>query len=291
LNEAEEERLGEAGDERDQGLRGPLGRIAAAELEDAALDDQEDDEAGGGAHEGLDAHRPPERAHVVELDELVAQLQDPGEHAPERAGGRGDLAAAGAAARPDFLAPAEVEITASGSLEPTVLHLRATKAVPTWVNNDSVAHTVTFENGRCTVTVQPGARDGCSDPFWEFVGTYRYHVSGIEAAGVMRVDPLRRTITIAPAKDGLHGRLRAESGRRLGSPGVPRVVTIFARKRSGAFAKVGRATTAVTTKGIAWRFRVHPKRTTTYQARAWSQPPGGTVWTRATSRLVTIRVR
>ena len=149
---------------------------------------------------------------------------------------------------------------------------------------------MTFENGRCSFTLEPAVRDGCSDPFWEFVGTYRYHVSGIEAAGVVRVDPLRRTITIAASKDGLHGLLRAESGP-LDSPAVPRVVTIFARRRSGAFAKIGRATTTGTRKGIAWRFRVHPKRTTTYQARAWSQPPGGTLWTRATSRLVTIRVQ
>jgi hypothetical protein len=199
------------------------------------------------------------------------------------------MAATYAAARQEFLAPAQVEIT-STALEPEVLAFHARTAGPSWLNRDGVAHTVSFENGRCSFTIEPGARAACSDAFWMFVGTYRYRVSGIAPVGVVRVDPARRTISITASKNVLRGFVRAETGP-LGSPSPDRVVTIFARRKSGAFVRVGRARTAETKQGMAWRFVVHPRRTTTYQARAWGQPPGGTVWQRASSRLVTVRVR
>jgi hypothetical protein len=204
------------------------------------------------------------------------------------------VVAAPAAARTSFLAPAQATITSSGSLEPRVLEFEVLTRAPSWLNLDGAAHTITFANGRCTFTLEPGARDGCTAPFWEHAGTWRYRVGGISSPeGMLRVDPAGRRVSIAARRRGrkvvLFGHVRADAVGDFGSylPAVARAVSIFARTNGRPFTRVGRAKT--TAKG-AWRFTVRPKRTTAYQARAWGEPRGGTVWRRASSRVIVVRV-
>jgi hypothetical protein len=198
------------------------------------------------------------------------------------------------AARPDFLPPATATITSSGSLEPRVLEFEVRTRAPSWLNLDATAHTITFADGRCTFTLEPGARDGCSVPFWAYAGTWRYRVGGLASPdGVLRVDPADRRVSIAAARRErrvvLSGYVHADAVGDFGSylPPVARAVSVHART-TGGFARVGRATTTATG---AWRLTVNPRRTTAYQARAWGEPRGGTVWRRATSRTVVVRVR
>jgi hypothetical protein len=211
------------------------------------------------------------------------------------------IAAAQAIAHADFLRPATATITSSGSLAPRVLEFHAGTAAPSWLNLDATAHVISFANGRCTFTLDPGGRSGCSDPFWHYAGAYRYEVSGISSrSGVVRVDPADRSISIAASRGTvepadkvvLAGHLRAEVGPLLDLPPVARAVSVFARTKGHRFTRVGRATTTTANaNGIPWRFTVHPKRTTAYQARAWGEPRGDTVWRRASSRTVVVRVR
>jgi hypothetical protein len=207
------------------------------------------------------------------------------------------LAAAPASARTDFLAPATATITPYGSLEPRVLELDATRArVPSWLNLDAVVHTIAFANGRCTFTLEPGARDGCTDPFWNYAGTYRYEISGVSSpTGVLRVDPAGRSVSIGASRREvrraqqvvLAGHVQAEAVGDFGYylPPVARAVRIFARTKGHGFTRVGDVS------GPDWQLTVRPSRTTAYEARAWGEPRGGTIWRRASSRTIVVRVR
>jgi hypothetical protein len=204
------------------------------------------------------------------------------------------VVAAPAAAGTSFLAPAQATIRRSGSLEPRVLEFVGLTKAPSWLNLDGTEHTITFANGRCTFTLEPGARDGCTAPFWTHAGTWRYRIGGISSPeGVLRVDPAGRRVSIAARGTGrkvvLSGYVRADAVGDDGYyiPPVARAVSIFARTRGRPFTRVGRA---ATTANGSWLFAVHPKRTTAYQARAWGEPPGGTVWRRASSRVIVVRV-
>ena len=46
-----------------------------------------------------------------------------------------------------------------------------------------------------------------------------------------------------------------------------------------------------TTYTFTWSFTLRPRRTALYLSRDWLQPPRGTVWARATSRVVRVVVR
>jgi hypothetical protein len=92
----------------------------------------------------------------------------------------------------------------------------------------------------------------------------------------------------------LSGYLQADALGDFGYylPPVARALSIYARAEGGSFRRVGRATTAaVAPTGIPWRFAARPGRSTVYQARAWGEPRGSTVWRRASSRTVVVRVR
>ncbi|HJQ73477.1 MAG TPA: hypothetical protein VJ814_01230 [Gaiellaceae bacterium] len=201
-----------------------------------------------------------------------------------------------------------VALTAAGP-SPSTLTIRA-GAYMDFVNRDSVTHTVVFANGRCTVSVPPGYALGpgndvvlpgqqpvplpdCHDDFPFYVGSYAYTVDG-RFAGTVETAPLHRSVTLTArahrirrgVRLTLHGRV---SWSPLG-PGsrAPFPVVVLART-DGKHPFEPIATVPVTAQG--WRLSVRPGVTTTYVAEANGQLPEGQVWTPATSRAFTLRVR
>ena len=206
-------------------------------------------------------------------------------------------------ARDSSLAAATVTITAS-QLSPSDLRLTASLAGPSWVNADTVAHTVTFSNGLCTVTVEPAQRNGCSYAFWRFVGVYPYSVDGVEqGAGRLIVVPARRTVTIRASRSVItRGKEVVLAGKLFYETALPFVsgqpVTVLGRVNgTKRFVKVAVARSTLPTSNnfrigtFNWRVVLGPKTTTTYRAVDFVQPPGGRVWQRAISATITVHVR
>lgn len=178
-----------------------------------------------------------------------------------------------------------------------------------WVNEDSVAHTVTL-NDRCTLTIQPGESAACrvADAYRVFaVGTYRYRVSGTaQPEGEIVVTPNLRQVTLAASR----ARVRAgETVTFRGTvvagavdwglypgPDLNHPVTLLRRVAgSKRFRAVGQASskrdvTSCNSLGClttgAWSVTVRPSATATYVARS----SGDRIWQDATSRPVVVRV-
>lgn len=224
------------------------------------------------------------------------------------------VAPVGVGAAPRMLAGATVEITAT-QLSPPVLRFPATLNAPSWVNDDNTAHTVTFANGLCTFTLEPGHRDTCRPAdvwcdictgFWRYVGIYPYSVSGVAAGeGEIEVAPAPRILTITTSRTLARPRQAVVLSGTLTYEEVPpplsrQPITILRRvagsrdfKRFRTIPPMGNALPLVT--GAAATFRWHlvirPTETATYRAIDDVQPPGGTVWQAGTSTTVTIHVR
>jgi len=87
-------------------------------------------------------------------------------------------------------------------LSPVVVQLPASHAIPFWVNYDSVPHTLTFEDSRCTITIPAGERAAapCHNMLLE-AGAYRYRVSDtFEAQGAVVVLPNERRVTMVSSR-------------------------------------------------------------------------------------------
>jgi hypothetical protein len=203
-----------------------------------------------------------------------------------------------------LLAPAIITLTATGP-SPAVLQLPA-GWYAAWTNQDTVTHTVTFANGRCSVQVPPGPGwVTCPHGFANGLGAYDYTIDGTTQASI-DVVAMGRTVTLGAnshridrgATLGLHGRLAIAS---LGSPPVfdgPRMpVTVLARPdRHHPFHRI--AVVAAKPHHSAnpghvysvWRLQVHPGANKIYIAEANSQPKGGQYWQRAWSKPFRVRV-
>jgi hypothetical protein len=191
-----------------------------------------------------------------------------------------------------------ISLTASGP-SPSVLNTRAGGRSPLWINQDQVAHTVTFANGLCSFQVAPGGQGDCANDFFASVGQYSYTVDGTVPASVnVSLNP--RTVTLTARRHTIKqgGRLRLHGILRYALNGPPSFssrmpVTLLARPdRHHPFRRV-----AVTAKpksrrslssGFPWKLYVHPKRTTIYLAEAVSDP---THWQPARSRPFKVVVR
>ena len=194
-----------------------------------------------------------------------------------------------------------IALTPSGP-SPAVMTIGA-GMYPVWTNQDTVAHTVVFADGQCSVQVAPGGFAQCSG-FSSFVGNYAYTVDGTAQASV-EVEPEGRTVTLGARSHRiargshlrLHGVLDAEHPSPPG-PGPAQPVVILAchdgmhrwHRVATVMAKVHR------TKGtpfgtVTWQLRVHPRRSTIYVAEADSQPAGGQFWDQARSRPFKVVVR
>ncbi|HKD93547.1 MAG TPA: hypothetical protein VKB43_02430 [Gaiellaceae bacterium] len=210
--------------------------------------------------------------------------------------------AAGSALRPVVI----VNLTPTGP-SPTVLKTPAGLA-PVWFRNtDTVAHTIDFANGSCSIQVAPGSGAQCASSFEDYVGDYAYTVDGttqaqlaIEAVG-RRVSLVTRSHSIRPGSPmRLHGRLQEENSNwSPPSAGSPQPIIVLARPdRYHAFhrivvvrAKISPRTNSAPFGELLWQLRVRPSAKTIYIAEANYQPQGGQVWQRAWSKPFRVRVR
>ena len=94
-----------------------------------------------------------------------------------------------------LLTPALITLTATG---PSPAALTIPAGYPTaWVNQDSVTHTVTFADGRCSIQVPPaGGLTFCPNNFASGLGSYSYTVDGSIQASI-DVVANGRTVTLA----------------------------------------------------------------------------------------------
>lgn len=111
-----------------------------------------------------------------------------------------------------LLAQIPIYLTANGA-SPSVQRLPAGQASVRWVNQDTVAHTVTFANSACSLQIAPGDSGTCN-LFPGPAGDYAYSVDGtgqasIEVIAMARnVTPLARSHTIHKGSElRLHGDL------------------------------------------------------------------------------------
>jgi plastocyanin len=203
------------------------------------------------------------------------------------------------------LQPALVTLTATGP-SPGTLTIPAGYPAG-WMNQDSVTHTVTFANGRCSIQVPPGSGwTFCPNGFASGLGDYPYTVDGSIQASI-DVVANGRTVTLAGKRHTiergsllkLHGRLAIAAP---GSPPVfdgPRMpVTVLARPdRHHAFHRIAVVTAKPHHSREAnhaysvWHLLVRPGRNRIYIAEARSQPPGGQYWKQAWSRPFRVRLQ
>ena len=209
------------------------------------------------------------------------------------------------------LGASEITITADG-VSPKSLVIRAAsfRFFPVWTNLDAVAHTVTFDNGRCVITIAAGGRDWCEGraaDFSTYAGTYRYRVSDlVDPTGDIVVVPHERRVTMvasrAAARSGetvvLRGSVFATPVGPFGGVTPTPMVTLL-RRLAGSQHFV--AIREVRSKDCPqpfpncdlneaiWSTTIRPRATTTYVARI-VDPSDQSVWERADSRRVVVRV-
>jgi plastocyanin len=202
------------------------------------------------------------------------------------------------------LLPQYVVTLASSGPSPAVMTVPAGYPV-VFSNTDTVAHSVAFANGVCSIDVAPGSRTQCSGSFGRYVGHYDYTVDGTSQAQVVVV-AIRRSVSLTARRTTihrgagltLHGRLQdAQYPSPLGG-GTPQRIIVIARPYAGhPFHRVAavRATLHRPKKGfpfyrLLWHVRIHPHWDMTYIAIASYQPHGGRVWERARSKPFRVSV-
>ena len=215
----------------------------------------------------------------------------------------GVLAALALPSSGSALAAAFISLTPTGP-SPVVLTIPPFM-YPVWTNQDSVPHTVTFANGRCSIQVAPGAIGQCANGFASGVGDYAYTVDGkIQASIVVAAD--WRTVTLGARRHTidrgsslrLHGKLAVGTGSPPTFQGPRMPVTVLARPdRHHPFQRIAvvmaqpRRSPNPADAHSVWQLRVRPGTNKIYIAQANSQPKGGQVWQDAWSKPFRVRVR
>ncbi len=203
-----------------------------------------------------------------------------------------------------FIGASPVPTTISVRLEgpsPSEASIVAGLAVPSWHNADDVAHTVTFTNGRCSLSLEPNARAICGDAFWRFAGRYPYIVTGVRSPDAMlTVARAPRNLTLRTSRTALRrGSAVTLSGTltfatAIAPPEFGQPVTLMRRvgeaKRFVRFMTL-RPRLGQSGSTYEWRVELRPGRTTSYRARDFVQPRDGIVWRNAQTVAVTVRVR
>jgi hypothetical protein len=195
--------------------------------------------------------------------------------------------------------PRVVAIGPDGPL-PSTLPVTASIGVPSWTNQDSVEHTVTFRNGRCSLTLPPNAQALCGDSFWRYVGRFPYVVSGVSAPeGLLVVDPAARDLTLrVSSRSVTKGSGVTVSGTLTYAVPIPpsqlgQPVTLM-RRLIGSNRFVAFRTVRSHLRGNGqiydWKVVLRPSKTASYRARDFVQPAGGMVWRNAQTPVVTVRV-
>ncbi|HKN63109.1 MAG TPA: hypothetical protein VJV76_02140 [Gaiellaceae bacterium] len=200
-----------------------------------------------------------------------------------------------------LVAFAPIYLTASGP-SPLVQTVGVLE-YPVWVNQDTVAHTVAFADGRCSLQVPPGSGfTGCPTGF--AAGTYPYTVDGTTQASLV-VTADRRTVTLGARSHKIHrgsaltlrGKLTVGTGSPPAFEGPRMPVTVLARSdRRHPFHRIA----VVTAKPVrsknpgnahsVWQLRVRPGKNKIYLAEANSQPTYGRYWQDARSKPFRVRV-
>lgn len=183
-------------------------------------------------------------------------------------------------------------------------------------DTDSVAHTVVFAKGLCSLTLTPGeaagpqyVANGVPNPdcrnnsFPYFVGRYAYTVDG-SSPGTVVTTALWRSVTLKArtrtALPGtrltLHGQVRWQDDQGRPWYTAPFPVVVLARHDTKhPYEPIATLTAKVqeedrTSHIGGWKLTVRPHVKTTYIAVA-QQTPGRQVWTDARSRPLTIQIR
>ena len=177
-------------------------------------------------------------------------------------------------------------------------------------NTDSVAHTVVFANGLCTLTLPPSTQEWflCNPHFPTYVGSYAYTVDG-KFPGTAVVRPLRRSVSLTARRHGirrgtrltLHGRVSWYDDNPLLPTKWPFHVIVLARHDGKhhfeplATIPVGSSQGSVWGPiSYEWKRNVQPGATTTYIAKVTGGTPPhwqGQFWINAKSRPFTVRTR
>jgi hypothetical protein len=197
-----------------------------------------------------------------------------------------------------------IDLTATGP-SPAVLTIGADEH-PVWLNQDTVAHTVTFASG-CSIEVAPGGYGQCTGGAPSgVVGNYAYTVDGTTQASV-NIVALSRAVTLTAkrhrfrlgSKVRLHGTLSIaqQSPPTLFGPRMP--VTVLARpNRHHPWYRLAVVTArplkAPVTQGnphSVWQLWVRPHAGTTYRVVANTQPRAGKYWENARSEAYRLLVR
>jgi hypothetical protein len=168
---------------------------------------------------------------------------------------------------------------------------------PVWLNQDTVAHTITFADG-CSIEIAAGDSGNCPNGPGNVVGNYAYTVDGTTQASV-KVTPEWRGVTVTAKRHGfrrgskvlLHGHLAIAN---LSPPAVfgPRMpVVVFERPRGHhvwyrlgvVMAKPLKKPSSGSPYSV-WQLWVRPHGGTTYKVEAYSQPKAGKFWRTAWSK-------
>jgi plastocyanin len=199
-----------------------------------------------------------------------------------------------------------VSLTAAGP-SPSTVTMHAGDNL-NFANNDSVAHTVVFTNGLCSLTVTPGEQEGgapwvhCKDNFTLYVGSYAYTVDG-NFPGTAVTTPLRRVVTLTARTHSirrgtrltLHGQVSVHCRQPCFAPSERHYVSVIVLARNNSkhpFQPVATVNPRFLAKVPGrWTLTVQPGETTTYITKVTGQLPQGRIWTSARSRPFTVRIR
>lgn len=181
--------------------------------------------------------------------------------------------------------------------------------LPAWVNDDAVPHTVTTDDGACTITVPVGGMAWCERALYLFAGTYGYRVSDLvdPVAEIVVLPNERRVTMVAPrttVRSGqpvvLHGTVFAASIAPFAGMNMPQRITVLRRmagsRRFVVIRRVRSRDRAI--PGVPcycdpneniWSTTIRPRATASYIARI-VDPPETTIWVRAQSARVAVSV-
>jgi hypothetical protein len=193
-----------------------------------------------------------------------------------------------------------VTITSSG-FAPHVLRFDAADVVPSWQNNDSSAHVLTFSGSgkRCAVTIPAGGQvEGPCGSYSQCAKQLTYTVDAFPGTtGTVVITPESRAITLQASSRAIRKGAAVDlsglvSYAQPSPPAPARPETVVVRRVSAPHP--GGIVMQVESSGgfrSTWQARVHPASTTTYQVEVTAQPRAGcTLWAPAKSRRVTVVV-